>query len=258
MRRLNSNYRELNDMNVPIYKIRQIARRFKRHINQLRGTELNYGIQTDCTCITMGGREASWTICPIGITSNSIIYSFGIGEDITFDNELIRKFGCRVFAFDPTPRSLLWLMNQSLPAKFIHYSYGLADHDGRAFFSPPHNSKHVSYKMTDSCSTEKTDVAGEVYELKTIMGMLKHEHVDILKIDIEGAEYNVINNIMKCNLNINQILVEFHHRFESNGIKKTKEAIEHLNNRGYRIFYISDNGEEYSFIKMAQNEPLNV
>jgi hypothetical protein len=67
--------------------------------------------------------------------------------------------------------------------------------------------------------------------------------------DIEGAEYEVIKNIIDNNIQINQLLIEFHHRFPGIGIKRTKEAIKILNTGGYKIFDVSPSGEEFSFIK---------
>ena len=54
----------------------------------------------------------------------------------------------------------------------------------------------------------------------------------------------------KFNVDINQILIEFHHRFPSVSLNKTKEAIKKLNNKGYKIAAISDQYEEYTFIKV--------
>lgn len=39
------------------------------------------------------------------LNSQSICYCAGAGEDISFDLELIKKFRCKVFIFDPTPRA---------------------------------------------------------------------------------------------------------------------------------------------------------
>ena len=43
---------------------------------------------------------------PEFINEKSIIYSFGIGEDISFDLSLIKEFDCNVFGFDFTPKSI--------------------------------------------------------------------------------------------------------------------------------------------------------
>ena len=43
------------------------------------------------------------------LTANSVCYCVGVGEDITFDLGLIDRFGCEVYAFDPTPRSIAFV-----------------------------------------------------------------------------------------------------------------------------------------------------
>jgi hypothetical protein len=58
----------------------------------------------------------------------------------------------------------------------------------------------------------------------------------------------VLDDILEQRLTIRQILVEFHHRFPEVGLDSTRRAVSHLNAAGYRIFYVSDNGEEYSFL----------
>lgn len=86
-------------------------------------------------------------------------------------------------------------------------------------------------------------------KLSTIMKELKVDKIDILKMDIEGSEYDVIKNILEEKIVVNQILVEFHHKFSAIGISRTKKSINLLNQHGYLIFSISKSGNEYSFIK---------
>src|SRR5207237_27812 len=40
------------------------------------------------------------------LTDKSIVYSAGVGEDVTFDLALIEAVGCDIWALDPTPRSI--------------------------------------------------------------------------------------------------------------------------------------------------------
>ena len=78
---------------------------------------------------------------------------------------------------------------------------------------------------------------------------LSHSQIYILKMDIEGSEYEVIDCVIDKKIPVKQILVEFHHRFPAIGIAKSKIAINKLNLAGYKIFHVSVTGEEYSFIK---------
>jgi len=82
------------------------------------------------------------------------------------------------------------------------------------------------------------------------MKMLGHDKIDLLKLDVEGAEYQVIEDIGKTGVEITQLLVEFHTRFfkGEEGIKKRKRAIELLNRTGLKIFHVTSR-DEYSFIK---------
>ncbi|GIS18490.1 MAG: hypothetical protein CM15mP120_04060 [Pseudomonadota bacterium] len=40
---------------------------------------------------------------------------------------------------------------------------------------------------------------------------LGHDHLDVLKMDIEGAEYAVLDDMLQSNILPDQLLVEFHH-----------------------------------------------
>ena len=44
--------------------------------------------------------------------------------------------------------------------------------------------------------------------------------IDILKMDIEGAEYDVIDDIINSPVPIAQVLIEFHHRFPNHRDRK--------------------------------------
>lgn len=196
-----------------------------------------------------GTEYGGWTIASEFINPKSIIYSFGIGEDISFDLSVINIYGVNIFAFDPTPKSLNWLKQQNLPHNFRYYDYGLADFDGYVKFYPPENPDHVSHTLLYRSATSGSYIEVPVKSLKTIMAELGHTKIDILKMDIEGAEYAVIDHIIANNIQISQLLVEFHDRFEGVESNKSKLYIKKLHDFGYQTFSISESGFEYSFLK---------
>lgn len=161
---------------------------------------------------------------------------------------MILRFGLCVHAFDPTPRAIAWVERQSLPERFFFHDYGISDHDGRAFFHPPDNPAFVSYSMLSRGSSEAV-VEAPVYRLRTIMDKLDHSKVDVLKMDIEGAEYDVLSDFLASQVSVEQLLVEFHHCWKDVGLQRTRQAIKDLNRAGYRIFHVSASGSEYSFIR---------
>jgi hypothetical protein len=68
--------------------------------------------------------------------------------------------------------------------------------------------------------------------------------------DIEGAEYDVLSDLLACDVLVRQLLVEFHHGWKDVGLRRTREAIRSLNRAGYRIFHVSSRGGEYSFLRV--------
>ncbi len=215
----------------------------------LRGKDFYFPIQIKKECLEFGNDGANWTFIPEYLDKNSIVYSFGVGEDISFDLELINKFDLQIHAFDPTPKSIKWVASQKTPANLILHQYGLSDKNGEVIFYPPKNPNHVSATLLDRPEIKENAYKVEVKNIVTILKELNHNNIDLLKIDIEGAEYNVIDNIIDSKININQLLIEFHHRFANVGMQQTKDAVIKLNKAGYLIFNISKTGEEYSFMK---------
>jgi FkbM family methyltransferase len=178
------------------------------------------------------------------------VYSFGVGEEISFDRELIHRFGVTVHAFDPTPRSIQWVQTQTVPNHFVFHPYGVAAQDGLRQFIPPRNQQHVSHSVLKRDSPWEA-IEVPVQRLSTILRILDHTRIDVLKMDVEGAEYEVITDLLDSGIMVAQLLVEFHHRWPEVGISKTKHAIRQLNDAGYRIFSVSASGEEYGFLKTS-------
>lgn len=231
-----------------VFSLADAYHRIKYYLRIVAGKELWYHIDIKIKRELIGNREAPWCIASHTLHSDSTVYSFGIGTNISFDIGLIEKLGCQVFAFDPTPRSIEWIKKQKVPPQFKYMDYGISDRDGVMIFFPPANPDHVSFSAERiQGSTEGVELP--VSRLQTIMKKLGHDTIDLLKIDIEGSEYGVIQDLLNTDINVTQILVEFHHRFDHRNMEKTREAIDALHGNGFKIFYISPNGEEYSFIR---------
>ena len=84
--------------------------------------------------------------------------------------------------------------------------------------------------------------------LSSVAEMLGHTQIDLLKIDIEGAEYEVLEGLLESPIKPGQLLVEFHHRFPGTGVERTAGIIGKLQKAGYKIFAISETGREVSFL----------
>ncbi len=196
-----------------------------------------------------GTEYGGWTIKKDSVQADSIVYSIGIGEDISFDLGLMHTYGCKIFAYDPTPKVIHFLQGQQVPGQFIFHPVGLAASDGKVEFFTPDNPDHVSHSARPGAEQKGKMVSFQVNRLSTLMNQNRHTHIDLLKMDIEGFEYGVIENILGENLDIRQVLLEFHHGMYGFTNRDTLQTIAALRKSGYLLFAISDSGREYSFIK---------
>jgi len=152
-----------------------------------------------------------------------------------------------VHAFDPTPDSANWIHQQGLPANLLFHDFGLADQDGKLIFRRP----DILGYFSPSAAFGYPGV-GEglpVHRLGTIMKKLGHSRIDLLKMDIEGSEYAVIENMCAEAIFPRQLLVEFHHCMAGIVVGKTKASLNQLRQAGYLLAFVSPRGEEFTFIR---------
>lgn len=197
-----------------------------------------------------GSSYGGFFVCPDLIHEGSIVYSFGIGTDVTFDMQMIANHGCKVYGFDPTPKSILWIDQQHLPDQFKFLNYGIGDKTEKVWFNLPKNPDHVSGSVVAHGLVENQN--GTEVQLKTLADIcreLSHTHIDVLKMDIEGSEYPVMEDILSSDISITQILVETHERFFTDGKAKGEAFFASLKRAGYKIFAVSDSYQEISLIK---------
>ena len=82
------------------------------------------------------------------------------------------------------------------------------------------------------------------------MKKLNHSSISLIKIDIEGTEYQVIDHMIENGIFPQQVLVEYHHRFDHKDKKMTQRSLTNLRNKGYKIFSISETGREIGLIRI--------
>jgi FkbM family methyltransferase len=228
--------------------IMQLYAKSKLRLRQLLGHELTSRIELDCKTFTAG----EWAFSPIGINRGSVIISLGIANDIQFDKGIINGFGCHVYAFDPAPKWIDRIKEQQTLPEFHIHPYAIGAKEGSLRIAPHAlDNRRTSSPMrspggggTDNAKT--IDVP--VKSISTVMSEIGVKHIDILKMDIGAAEYAVIDDVLDSGIQVYQMLVEFHHRFKTVPIEKTKAVLKKLDAAGYRIFHISENYQGFSFI----------
>jgi FkbM family methyltransferase len=202
--------------------------------------------------LRLGTAYGGWIIpADSGLSSDSVCYSVGAGEDISFDCALIERFHCQVRVIDPTPRAIKHfdrlretvIAGDRFPINNSDSDYysitsadieklsllpvGLADQDTELRFFFPKNPAHVSCSTVNLQKTEKYFTA-QCQRLTTIMKQMGDSSIDLLKMDIDGGEYAVIRDVVNTNILPRILLVEFDEAHTPLDDKAGSRIIEHI------------------------------
>lgn len=233
--------------------ITALKRAWRRHRYSRHGVVVERRVPTE----ELGSGIGAWAVTPAGLAADSVVYSFGVGRDLSFDLSMVRRFGCTVHCFDPTPAAGQWVRTQQLPPQIVFHAVGLAAYDGMLAFHPPRKktSAHFTPVRRYRDDAGQACVEAPVQRLTTIMNGLGHRRIDLLKVDIEGGEYDALRDVMEAGVPVGQLLVEFHHCYSTIPLARTVETVNLLRRSGFRIFHISPRTYEMSLLRVEGGRP---
>lgn len=142
------------------------------------------------------------------INAGGCAYCAGVGNDVTFDIALIDRYDCEVWAFDPTPQVIDAVTHWCTPDRWHFEPIGLWDQMGVIRFHVPVLPDQGSLSATNAQRTE-TFIEAWAETLPGIMRRLGHDRLDILKLDIEGAEGRVLESMLLSGILPTVLCVEF-------------------------------------------------
>lgn len=210
-------------------------RRFRRALH----------VQPRGDLVRLGSDYGGWTIPTDLVESSWVCYSGGVGNDITFDVALIERFGCEVEAFDPTPSSVEHVgVAAAGEPRFHFHPWGVWSEDTTLrFYEPEYSNTNFS-----AINLHDTDGFFEApcRSLPSIMRELGHDRIDLLKLDIEGAEYEVLDALIGDDIRPTVLCVEFH---KTPGIRSMLRAASRTRAIGYDV--VAVHGYDVTFVRSA-------
>lgn len=213
----------------------------------------------------LGTNYGGWYIPKdIKLDENSIVYSAGVGEDISFDLLLSNKYNSNIILIDPTKRAIEhykeiltyfktkeWKFSGDIQNdykekiidlevdfnKITYIEKGLWKEQSKMKFFQQSNPKYVSQSLKkEMFGTNFYEV--EVDSIKNLMIHNKHDKIDLLKIDIEGAEIEVINKMLDDKIYPRYLCIEFDLFLKRKDPQnKTVKLIHRLQLEGYKILF---------------------
>ena len=179
----------------------------------------------------IGTDYGGWHCLPGAFTPGMVALCAGAGEDVSFDVLLNARHGLRVLCVDPTPRAVAHVRGllaaaargATVPVEGGPANYALGGFDAARFeFLPvalwssdgglrlyaPRDPAHVSHSAANlQHTTEFIEVPA--VRIDTVLAERGIAELALLKLEIEGAEYAVLDALLAGSLRPAQLLVEF-------------------------------------------------
>ena len=182
-------------------------------------------------------KDGGYVIDKRVIKKTKKIICCGLNDDWEFEREFLRiNPKCKIIAYDHTVHKEFWVkrFKKDLISLFLFKKLRLEKIldvfryvDYLSFFKD--GNKHL-IKRVVNYERRKNEIS--------IKNILKKQSNLILKIDIEGDEYKILEQVNKAFFKINLLIIEFHNIHKNlnkikNFIKKTKFKIIHIHGNNY-------------------------
>jgi FkbM family methyltransferase len=222
----------------------------------------------------LGTSYGGWTLPTSNVRSGSTALCVGAGEDISFDVELNKK-GITVYTLDPTPRArehvarVLASANGGARAsinnspvefydmqgfdetRFKFLDVGLWNQNTLMRFFAPRDQSHVSHSIVNLQHTEQYFEA-KCMTLRSVCESLKLDAIDILKLDIEGAEHTVLKNMVEVGPRPSVLCVEFDeigNPLDGGYMERILDTMQMLKEAGYKFRHLENSPPNALFWK---------
>ena len=170
-------------------------------------------------------KDGGWNVChdwKYRPKPPCLIYSIGIANDWSFDEQVSRTYGCKIYSFDPS----INLPNHQHSSKVWFYNVGIG---GNNFV----NKQNWTIMTLDA-----------------IANMLQHNEqvIDIVKMDAEGAEWDSIQQMVNSGIlnRVKQLYLEFHSAHSPDRLALVRQ----LYDVGFRIFWTHKNPWHLNFMPL--------
>jgi FkbM family methyltransferase len=193
----------------------------------------------------LGTRYGGWWLYAPAIAAEPLLIDCGLGRDISFPRAFLERFGGRVIGLDPNPVALEYCRKHCPPqmevrgeALWSEAGRELSFHMPRSAELLPKGADGVSGSLLASHGYAGDEtLAVTTTSLTEVLQRAGRAECDMLKLDIEGAEYAVLDALC-ANGQIKrarQLAVEFHHGWTDRTLQDTEKCVAQLAAHGFEL-----------------------
>jgi FkbM family methyltransferase len=182
--------------------------------------------------VELGSAYGGWKIPEGAVGERAICYCIGAGGDITFDLELIRRYGAIVRAVDPVQAYGAAAVEAAAgEPRFTFREAAVAVQDGPIRMQVHHEPVSHSLSAAGLYDTDRwMQVDGRT--IPSLMREFGDDHIDLLKLDVEGSEYELMPTLDLVALGVTVFAIQLHH---TGTVRDATHLIERLERQGFRL-----------------------
>lgn len=205
----------------------------------------------------MGTKYGGWWIFAPAVGKDPLLIDCGLGHDISFPIAFLARCGGRVIGIDPNPAAIEYCRTRSPAAMEIRAEAfwttageTLTFHLPRPVEELPKGADGVSGSLLASHSyAGESALSVRTTSLAEVLASAGRSECDVFKLDIEGAEYDVLTALCASGeiRRARQVLIEFHHHCTSHPLEDTLNAVEKVQGSGFKLAHTED--RNYVFVR---------
>lgn len=198
----------------------------------------------------LGTKYGGWWLFAPAVSRDPLLIDCGLGVDISFPRAFLERFGGRAVGIDPNPAALDYSRAHCPAGMEVHAAAfwkeageALEFHLPRPPSELPQGADGVSGSLLASHGyTGAASLEVRTTSLAETLAQAGRPECDVLKLDIEGAEYDVLRSLCESGevRRARQLLVEFHHHCTDRTLEDTRACLAQLGASGFALRYTEE------------------
>ncbi len=152
--------------------------------------------------------DGGYLVCEQSLEQSKVLLSFGISDDFSFEEKFTKFNNSKVYAFDPTSTNFFLIksiIKQILKFQFICFYKKTLNFLKFIFFFKQQGNTLIKKKIGKGGSLRFESIT-----FKEVLRVCNEKSDIFLKIDIEGSEYRILNEIIENSEILTGLAIEFH------------------------------------------------
>ncbi|MEA2215538.1 MAG: hypothetical protein QOK19_1099 [Solirubrobacteraceae bacterium] len=180
--------------------------------------------------ISLGSDYGGWLLPDGLIQPGWVCYCVGAGGDVSFDIELMDRYNALVRSIDPVEEYIERAIEDAgADPRFSAHRAAIATADGPIRMQVTHDSASRSVSPAGLYESEDfIELPGRT--LPSLMAELGDQRIDLLKLDIEGGEYELLRTFDLNALGVKLFTVQLHH---TGSVREARSLIAELGRAGF-------------------------